>query len=570
MNRRRNLIAAAGCMAILIALLVPLAQLLSAGQGDAEANDADRMIRPMLELLEKSPLHTAHTPVGPVMEIEDAWAIEDTREERWETPLVTGMRSGDKELAYDAASNTFYCSLGIDGGDEWPELALYAGADGAQNLSVAWIDDYSYDYRSDAIREGYRYELLAYTDTEYMYFGVVFTGLPTVTLHVSGGKDALSETYIPARMSVSSEGYEAINSGIWIHTRGGGFEKARPKWSFRVEFHEYTDRGDKKAARSVLGMPADTDWLLIANADDETCARNPLAWDLWHDWNEGRENFMLLESRMVEVFLDDEYMGIYQLMQRIDEESEIERMGGNLATDYAARVLKRENLGEKPNIDWTDRAGFYGELRYAPQGVSAEAAFKRFDPYITMSAQSRNNIPDEEFIALCEKHIDIRSMVEYYLFVQAASLGSDNYFNNVYMWALWNGTEHVYYLSPWDMDMSFMRVFGNGDGDNINLNYALAWRMIDLDVGGAKRIFWETWNERRRTVISDDAMYQRFLDFEEMINASGAYLRESEKWFGGAQPLSVSEVQAFAVEHLHVADRMLSQLFPHTGAILEE
>lgn len=565
---RRRLFGAVLLVALLVALLVPLTSLLSMGQGAMDANDADHMVKPMLAMLAGSPQMKANTAVEPMLALEDAWAIEDTREESGETPLVTGMRNGENELGYDRENNTFYCTLGMEDTGDWPELALYA--QGAENLRVAWIDDYTYDARSDAIREGYRYELLAYTDTQYAYFGVVFTGLPTLSLYVHGGGEALGEEYVPARLSIASAEHEAINSGAWVHLRGGGFVKEYAKWSFRVEFHEFTDRGDDKVERSVLGMPADTDWLLIGNGADGTCARNELAWDLWRDWNPDGEAFMIQQSQMVELFMDDEYIGIYQVMQRIDVEKEIVRMGGNLGTDYVARVIKEMNLGEKPNADWIDEADIYGELRYAPPGVSANAALKRFDPYIAMNSQQRSTITDEEFTALCEKHTNIRELLEYFLFVQAASLGHDNYFNNVYIWALWNGENYVYHLSPWDMDLAFIRMFGNGDQDTINLYYAQCWRMIDLDIGGSKQILWDIWNEKRKTVISDDAMYARVQEFEDMINRSGAYLRESEKWHGGAQELNLSEIQSFAVEHLHVADLLLSQVFPHEDAIRQE
>jgi len=571
MHGRKKLLGAAVLVTVLVLVLVPLTHLLSIGQGAVDANDADHMVKPMLAMLAGSPQMKANTAVEPMMELEDAWAIEDTREESWETPLVVGMRNGESELGFDRESNTFYCTLGMEDTGDWPEIALFAqGAQGTQNLRVAWIDDYTYDYRSDAIRDGYRYELMAYTDTQYAYFGVVFTGLPIVTLHVHGGEEALGEEYIPARTSISSADHEAINSGVWVHLRSGGFVKEYPKWSYRMEFHEMTPTGDDKAMRSVLGMPADTDWLLIGNGADGTCSRNELAWGLWRDWNPDGEAFMLQQSRMVELFLDDEYVGLYQLMQRVDVEKEIARMGGNLGTDYAARVIKPENLGEKPNADWTETAGFYGELRYAPYGVSAKSAFDRFAPYVALSESTGSKLTDEEFTVLCEKHIDIQELLEYFLYVQAASLGHDNYFNNVYIWALWDGDRYVYHLSPWDLDMAFIRMFGNGDQDTINLYYVQAWRMLDLNIGNAQQTLWDIWNEKRGTVISDDAMYTRIQDFEDMINRSGAYLRETEKWQGGAQELSLSEIQAFAVEHLHVADRMLSQMWPHENAIYQE
>ena len=66
----------------------------------------------------------AYRPVvEPVREIEAIWAIEDEREES-EEPLVTRLFCNGAEAAYDAESNTFYCTLGLENGEEWPEIEL--------------------------------------------------------------------------------------------------------------------------------------------------------------------------------------------------------------------------------------------------------------------------------------------------------------------------------------------------------------------------------------------------------------------------------------------------------------
>ena len=368
-NMRRNLLGTTLLVLLLAALLLPVTRLLSGGQ-DAGRQTADG-VEPMLNLLARSPAYRAQTAVEPMLELEEIWALEDEREES-ETPLVAGMRNGDQEMGYDAESGTFYCTIGMETGETWPELALFAqAADGAENLRVVWVDDYSYDYAGDAVREGWRYELLAYTDTAFAYVGVVFTGLPIVTLHVDGGVDALGEEYTPARMAVSGAGYAGVNSGAMVHLRGGGFVKEYPKFSYRVELHTLSAHGDEKNDLNVLGMPADSDWLLIANAADSTCSRNELAWGIWRDWNADGRGFMLQQSQMVEVFVEDEYVGIYQLMQRIRPDEEIVRMGGNLNTDLCTRVIKDVNIESRPVIDLMDSVNFWAELRYAPQGVSA-------------------------------------------------------------------------------------------------------------------------------------------------------------------------------------------------------
>lgn len=563
MNGRKRILAAGVLVLALVLALAPLSHLLS-GKANAGQRQAAQSVETMLKLLAESPAYRAQTAVSPMLELEEIWAIEDAREES-ETPLVKSMRSGDQEMGYDAASDTFYCTIGLETGEVWPELTLFAqAADGAENLNVVWVDDYSYDYACDAVRDGWRYELLAYTDTEFAYFGVVFTGLPLVTLHVGGGAEALGEEYTPARLAVSGADYEGLNSGAMVHLRGGGYVKQYPKDSYRVELHTLDAHGDKKSDVSVLGMPADSDWLLIANASDATCARNELGFGIWRDWNADSQAFMLLQSQMVEVFVEDEYVGLYQLMQRIDTREEILRMGGNPNTDYCARVINVMNVGERPVLDLVQSANMLAELMYAPQGVSASRAFAQYEPYWRMNTRTPEHemwLEDGAFAETAETCTDVRSMMDFFLFTQAAGLGYDNVFNNVYMWALRQGDHYVYYLSPWDMDMGFIKMFG-AEEDTPNLYQKQAVRMLDLNAGGAQQMLREIWSEKRATILTDDAMYQRFDAFEEMINASGAYLRESEKWHDGAQELNLAEIQAFAVEHLHTIDRAIENLWP--------
>jgi len=561
---RKKLLKTGLLAALLIALLVPLAHLLSIGQDDVNANDAAHSVVPMLEMLAASPVYSAVTEVEPLIELEDAWAIEDTRTES-ETPLLAGMRNGDHEMGYDEESRTFYCTIGMETGEEWPELALFAQqAAGVKDLRVAWIDDYTYDYPADSVRDNWRYELIAYTDDAYEYIGVVFTGLPIVSLRVEGGTEALGEEYIPARMAVSGAGYEGINSGAMIHLRGGGFVKEYPKMSYRVELHTLDTGGDTKNDVSVLGMPADSDWILISNAADEYCARNELAWSIWRDWNADGRGFMLQQTRMVEVFVENEYVGIYQIMQRIRPAEEIARMGGNPNTDYCARVIKDVNIESRPVIDLMERVNFWAELRHAPAGVSANHAFAQFEPYWQMNVQFAGQhleLSDKDFAAAAEKHTDVREMMDIFLFTQAAGLGYDNVFNNVYMWALREGDHYVYHLSPWDMDMAFIKMLGSEE-DTLNYYFRQAYRMLNLNVANARKILYEVWDEKRATILSDDALYQRIENFQDMLNASGAYLRESEKWYGGARELDLGEIQAFAVSHLNTIDRHLEGGWP--------
>lgn len=87
------------CIALLLVLLLPLAWYTSAYT--PEEDDVSRQIRLWLDGEE-----SRGNPVGGLMDIEDAWAIEDTRAEA-EGPLVTRMFTGDQILGFDRGAERF-------------------------------------------------------------------------------------------------------------------------------------------------------------------------------------------------------------------------------------------------------------------------------------------------------------------------------------------------------------------------------------------------------------------------------------------------------------------------------
>jgi len=551
-------------IALLIAVIMPLANCLTHDQENVQKNDAVHVIEPMIRLLNASAANRADTPLAPAMDIEEIWAIEDTRQES-ESPLVVGMRNGEHVLGYDEPSQTFYCTIGLDFPDDaWPELELYVqGADDETPVNAVFVDDYTYDYPADSVADGYRYELIAYTDTQYAYIGVVFTGLPIVTMDIFYDGE-VEEQYVPAHVSVAGAGYEAIDTAALTHMRGGGVYKGIDKFSYRIQFHDEMGRGSKKTKDlSVLGMEADSDWLLICNAQEETAARNYLAYEMWKMWHADEPAPMKLESELVELFVDDEYMGIYQLMERVDAQEEILGMGGDLQTDSAVRLVIASNRGEKPSKSYGTRSSFFAEYRYGP-GEDADAVFERFDAYARMNEIVEDRPDDEEFAELAQKYVDLDSALNYYLFMQACGL-SDNVINNLYVWMMEEEGRMVYKFSPWDMDYCLLETGFQEDGSVVPYfeeKMVFVHRMLDLNLMNSRERLWEIWQEKRKTILSDAAVWDWIMDMQTYLNASGAYRRESNKWRGGAYQVNMTPMLDFELEHLWTVESTLAQRWP--------
>lgn len=565
---RKKLLGTLLLVVLLTALLVPLERILSKG-ADTPLDQKQAAIKRALEIEEERRALPAPAGVQPAAEnIEDIWAIEDARTEA-ETPLVRQMYRGEEALGYDEESRTFYCTLGMDNGDDWPEMVL--SVLGEPGLEAVWVDDYSYDWCSDAIREGYRYELMAYTQDLFEYVGVVFTGLPLVTLNTEG---EITTQDVPGWATIAAAGHAPVNTATLVHERGGGFTKMINKRSYRLEFHTLGANGrDEKYVTSVLGMEPDSDWLLLANAQDNTTVRNMISWDIWNDWHDEGEAFMRMDSHMVELFVNDEYMGVYQLMQRVQAEQEIERFGGDVSTDIALRIISSINASTKPvwDLAGTD-VDCRLEYRYEPRG-NARRVFDLAKDYVALSHRDEANwLSDEEFEKTVLERIDIESMMHYILFFHACSL-RDNIGNNIWLYMIRDDDGRMMiHHAPWDMDTAFWVKPPSEPHDSMrypDTSMVLPRRMLDLNVGNCRELMWKIWREKRQTILADEAIYERFTAMEEYINASGAYLRESEKWYGEAIELNLSEMEYYEERNLSLVELVLEDTWPIDGAMID-
>lgn len=560
---RKKLICTSILILLMIIILTPLALHMTAGQQSAQMHDAEHVVGPMVRLYGRNAAVCADVPVAPVVDIEEVWAIEDERQEA-ENALVIGMRNADSVLGYDAQSQTFYCTIGLDFPDDaWPEIQLFAqSADPDTPVNTLFVDDYTYDFPADAVAEGYRYELLAYTEDEYQYFGLVFTGLPIVSLQA---EDVIGDEYIPACVNISSSKDDAITSMAKVHLRGGGYGKPIEKLSYRFELHQLGyDGRSKRADAGVLGMEPDSDWLLIGSAQDSTAIYNYLAFDMWNRWQSDQPMFMQLENHMVELFVQDEYMGLYQLMQRVDPEREILNAGGNLGTDAAVRIIALENFSDRPIMDIAPEALSKVEYLYAP-GANEKIAFSAIQNYVKMFEWTGSRLSDEEFIKAVEDQVDIESFMTYFLFLQSVGLMNDNIRNNVYIYMLNEDGQMKYHLAPWDMDCAFFYGFFQGDATSdyrFSLDMTPAVRMLDLNVGNCREILHRMYKEKRETILSEEAITKWVQDTENMISASCAYQRESEKWYDSPSNLYLYDLLSFEIEQAALIGTQIEKRWP--------
>ena len=455
-------------------------------------------------------------------EVETIWAIEDTRKES-DVPLVSRLHYDGAPLAYDAQSNTFYCTLGMNQGDEWPQLHITAPDN--PDVKLMFSDDYTYDWCADAVREGYSYQILTYTDELFSYADIVFTGLPLVMIHC---EEEIGDLDVPMQVAVSSFGTKSVISAGNVHQRGNG-SKGKEKQNLKVEFTR--SEGGKWNMVDFPGLGLMDEVLLNPMLFDESLIRDRLSWEIYGEMlgEAYRKGFGARKTAYAEVFINDAYYGVYLVVEPMNEADELLKTGDmHLLTDSVYRTLPRRFIEpHRPVLKKHEESGSVFEWRYEPAGARQFAAMERY-------LDALNEPDDEAFIQKAQSCMDIASVVRYVLLTQAAGL-TDNGNNNTYVWARHDDSGMQYQFAPWDMDMSWGQCWGD-IADKLGAQYD-AWRAFDLldrivalNVGGAADLMVSRWREWRQSIFTTEHIMDLISGYYAELSESGALVRNSDRW----------------------------------------
>ena len=424
--------------------------------------------------------------VEPVREIEEIWALEDAREES-EKPLVTRLFCNGIPMAYDAENNVFYGSLGLENGEEWPEIELTASDEAVKGLSLCFADDYGFDDCDAAIREGYSYQIFAYTDTAYSYAEVVFTGLPLVNVTAD---QTIEREDVPAQIEIALAA-EGLQTNGRIHKRGGA-SILNDKVGYKLEFTRTTD-GKKKIYREIPGMETDSQVILLPmNALDTTMMRDRLSWALYARLTRRDEPFSARKTQYCELFLNGEYRGVYLMLEPFSVRQEVVKAGEeHLTTDSVYRTAVISLSHGRPCMEDPYSAATGFELYYPMDG---EPDFSPLADYFALLGET----DDAAFMRRAAQIIDLDSALRYDVVLQLFGL-TDNVINNMYTWAQ-NSRGHTRYrFDFWDLDVSWgLKRDEIGEMHENWVFFPLVDRLLRVDEeGGVRKRYGEIYREVR-------------------------------------------------------------------------
>lgn len=296
--------------------------------------------------------------------------------------------------------------------------------------------------------------------------------IPTVYITTADGEPVLSRdvwrerTALRIVMPDGTVTYESKRAGI--RCRGNStFDKPKKPYALRLG-----------VSAALLGMPAGKRWVLLANFMDHSLLRNKLALEIARQTSLAWTS----DSRMVNVVVNGEAMGCYQLCQQIRV--------GRRKVDTSKRNGYLLEIDRYPDSEY----GFKTRLKRLPVNVKypkmptarqMRKMKERLDEVERMLYEDKTQSLDELF----RTQLDMQSFADWYIVHELAQNAEPNGPRSCY---LYKGKDGLLKAGPvWDFDLAFISV-GLDDGGDIRPSRMQRKdvRMLTGDVLYNERAWW--------------------------------------------------------------------------------
>jgi len=501
--------------------------------------------------------------------------IKEERTEYTEDAILGDLYYNETKLSYSDYNRTLYLSL-KDG--EIPQLEDFRMilSETDAGLNVLFEDFPEEKELTQAIAEGTGYPIVMYDSDRYMDLKMVFTGMPILDIDFT---DEMEGVYTVVNISLQKG---INNSGSYLESEAkmrvrGGVSVNYPKLGFKLKLIERDTKGNSvKREESLLGLRRSDSWNLAALYADDTKIRDQVAIDIWEDMSAEKIPFdETFGTRMeyVEVLINDSYMGLYALMEPIDDEQlGISDHGQNGLCEYYYKKLGEE-IAQESDFFFGLEETIPEKEDTVPDMILAGLELKNGNGHPTINAwepvrRFMKMVREESFEKDAQILLDLDNAADVWIYIQAI-MGVDNRGKNLYYCAKIVDGEYKIYFLPWDMDLTWgnemdwsaplLQTYYTYPVDKI-LTWSPGTQLIETNVGGIRQIIKERWIQLRQDILSDDAVIERMETEFEYITSKGSYARNKERWEGSPHADDISRLKEYALERLAFLDGYIKEL----------
>lgn len=369
-------------------------------------------------------------------------------------------------------------------------------------------------------------------------------GLPVLKISFDG--KTLTDKYQHGNMTLQYTDGKLVELCAKFKTRGATAKQYSMKPSFNMKLE---DKNGAELDSALCGMRSMSSWILDAMAIDRICMRNRVAFDIWNEFSplpyttdyDSRNG---TTGQFVEVYINNSYMGIYCLTDRINRK--LLNLKKPDETDPAAVIIRgvlykhgTNDIGDQSTVGFSDDMLAYVIAYHdawelcEPEDYAGKDAWAPLD-----DIYAHKN--DYEWV---KEHFFLEQLADYQIFITAMSI-ADNWGNkNSYISArnvTTDGNKHRFVYTPWDLDTS---LGGAYNGTYYNGTYS-NWTVKQVSEASTmpvpfpicnrnaeyRQLLKEAWLRGRSGAFAVSAVKQRLYDYRDLFLKSGAWERNCKAW----------------------------------------
>ncbi len=476
-----------------------------------------------------------------------------------EKNIISVLKVNGAELPYDQSTNTFFCPVHLDEIGKEKELHIEIIANSPAKFIIENETFYDQITIQDMVDFQHTIKLYANSSFYYNQYDIQFTNLPII--NISNESKEVDTEYIYGSVSIIDPNYEEneseyfIKSGSKVKIRGAS-SALFPKKSYKIRLYEE----NRNKNLSLLGLREDSDWILDPLYTDDSRVRTKLSYDIWNKMNQdvNEEYYATLNCQFVEIFMGNEYMGLYLLKEPIDEDTVDLKKTSLLDSGILVKGTNHDAIDfSEDKISHIQQNTYYGlEIKYPKNLSDNEFYWKQI--LSKMKDYYTQNITDE----VIQNTFYLDNILNYRLFILA--LGAiDNYEpKNVYF-SLKNLDKNTrLLLTPWDLDLTFGLEW-NDDILNSTKMYQNVENIVDLNVENspefAKQIK-NRWKYLRENVLKEEEIEKLLEEYYEELTLAGAIQRDSHKWEEADLLVELEEIKVWCIKRFQVIDQYIEGL----------
>ncbi len=443
-----------------------------------------------------------------------------------EDNLVTQLRFEGVTPAYDNSFNYYYITVGKEIKGNFIEN---------ENLEVYWIDDSQFEDIEKSISENEDFNIVIIRDNSYTISTIKITTLPIVQLTTpiepipySDLKNEGHLLLVDPDFSVDGR-YSYENYAITYKYRGSNTQ-LYPKKSYNIDL---IDSDKENYDHVLLGVRSDDDWALTAVYGDTTKVREAIMMDLIGQIKSEQNGYYLYPQgiEFCELFLNNQYIGIYQLLEPMDEKQiQIDR-----DTDFLYKIIGEQmpSIEELKANDSSSLLYTIEAKHYPPNENVYEPMIEFFDLFSFDEATQRAVTLDE-----VTSKFDIYNLIDNDILIRTFGL-MDNEPKNMFLSVKESGNDTIFEYILYDMNYSLGDQYidnsstftANMDSSVTEYSYISDVLLHSEDRSEYIMLFTERYSELRTTVLTNENIIETINKHVLRLSASGAYIRDSLVWW---------------------------------------